>query len=72
MILMMFISYIYSYRDPTPAISLFREASFGHGQLVVVNATHAQWKWQRNDDDVAVEKDSVWLTSLSADSSCRI
>ncbi|CAF2111346.1 hypothetical protein Bca4012_095078 [Brassica carinata] len=61
-----------NYRDPTPAISLFREASFGHGQLVVVNASHAQWKWQRNDDDASVEKDSVWLTSLSADSSCHI
>ncbi|CAF2047104.1 hypothetical protein HID58_035272 [Brassica napus] len=61
-----------NYRDPSPAISLFREASFGHGQLVVVNASHAQWKWQRNDDDVSVEKDSVWLTSLSADSSCQI
>ncbi|XP_024013728.1 probable purple acid phosphatase 20 [Eutrema salsugineum] len=61
-----------NYEDPTPEISLFREASFGHGQLVVVNATHAHWEWQRNDDDVSVQKDSVWLTSLSADSSCQI
>ncbi|KFK40206.1 hypothetical protein AALP_AA3G344100 [Arabis alpina] len=60
------------YQDPNPEISLFREASFGHGQLEVVNATHAHWEWQRNDDDVSVQKDSVWLTSLLADSSCKI
>ncbi|CAA7019167.1 unnamed protein product [Microthlaspi erraticum] len=60
------------YKTPNPAISLFREASFGHGQLVVMNATHAHWDWQRNDDDVSVEKDSVWLTNLLADSSCKI
>lgn len=51
---------------------MFREANFGHGQLVVENATHAHWEWQRNDDEVSVQKDSVWLTSLLADSSCKI
>ncbi|VVB05508.1 unnamed protein product [Arabis nemorensis] len=60
------------YQNPNPEISLFREASFGHGQLEVVNATHARWEWQRNDDDVSVQKDSVWLTSLLSDSSCKI
>ncbi|KAG7560632.1 Purple acid phosphatase N-terminal [Arabidopsis thaliana x Arabidopsis arenosa] len=60
------------YKDPNPEISLFREANFGHGQLVVENATHAHWEWQRNDDEVSVQKDSVWLTSLLADSSCKI
>ncbi|KAG9156428.1 hypothetical protein Leryth_025777 [Lithospermum erythrorhizon] len=39
-----------SYTDPQPTISAFREASFGHGELEVVNATHAHWTWQRNDD----------------------
>ncbi|CAN8279040.1 unnamed protein product [Cochlearia groenlandica] len=60
------------YQDPSPKISLFREANFGHGQLVMVNASHARWEWQRNDDAVSVEKDSVWLTNLLTDSSCRI
>ncbi|KAL1201281.1 putative purple acid phosphatase 20 [Cardamine amara subsp. amara] len=60
------------YENPSPEISLFREANFGHGQLVVENATHAHWAFQRNDDDVLVQRDSVWLTSLLADSSCRI
>ncbi|KAK1561873.1 hypothetical protein Q3G72_002342 [Acer saccharum] len=58
------------YIDPKPEISLFREASFGHGELEVVNATHAQWTWHRNDDDNAVESDSIWLTSLSSTPAC--
>ena len=57
--------------DPKPEISLFREASFGHGQFEVVNASHARWTWHRNQDDVAVASDSVWLTSLSSDPACR-
>ncbi|KAF5750499.1 hypothetical protein HS088_TW03G00836 [Tripterygium wilfordii] len=59
------------YIDPEPAISLFREASFGHGQLLVVNATHAQWTWQRNDDDTSTPSDTVWLRSLSSDPACK-
>ncbi|PIM97700.1 Purple acid phosphatase [Handroanthus impetiginosus] len=56
--------------DPQPAISAFREASFGHGQLLVVNATHAVWTWHRNDDDVAVASDEIWLKSLVSVSAC--
>ncbi|KAL9676533.1 hypothetical protein QQ045_004747 [Rhodiola kirilowii] len=32
-------------------LSMFREASFGHGRLRIVNETHAHWSWHRNDDD---------------------
>ncbi|GKU98356.1 hypothetical protein SLEP1_g11370 [Rubroshorea leprosula] len=60
------------YIDPQPEISVFREASFGHGQLEVVNATHALFTWHRNQDDVAVVSDSVWLKSLSSDAACRV
>ncbi|XP_039133133.1 probable purple acid phosphatase 20 [Dioscorea cayenensis subsp. rotundata] len=56
------------YLDPQPVISLFREASFGHGQFSVVNATHAQWSWHRNDDDEQVIADQIWLTSLVSQS----
>lgn len=56
-----------NYQDPPPAISLFREASFGHARFDVVNATHALWAWHRNDDDVAVIADQVWITSHSSD-----
>lgn len=59
------------YLDPQPEISAFREASFGHGQLEVMNATHALWTWHRNDDDEAIVADSVWLTSLSSDPTCK-
>ncbi|KAJ7976105.1 Purple acid phosphatase [Quillaja saponaria] len=60
------------YIDPKPEISIFREASFGHGQFEVVNATHALWTWHRNDDDEAVAGDSVWLRSLSSDPACKL
>ncbi|KAG7961371.1 hypothetical protein I3843_09G012000 [Carya illinoinensis] len=60
------------YINPKLNISIFREASFGHGQLAVVNATHALWTWHRNDDDAAVSSDSVWLRSLSSDTACKV
>lgn len=30
--------------------SAFRESSFGHGILEVINSTHALWTWHRNQD----------------------
>ncbi|PKU84854.1 putative purple acid phosphatase 20 [Dendrobium catenatum] len=59
------------YIDPQPSISLFREASFGHGQLQVANGTHALWSWHRNDDDEAVVVDSVWIISLLSNPACQ-
>ncbi|KAL5206084.1 hypothetical protein ABZP36_034293 [Zizania latifolia] len=58
------------YTDPQPATSAFREASFGHGRLEVVNATHARWTWRRNDDDEAVVADQLWITSLASNPAC--
>ncbi|KAM7264659.1 hypothetical protein ACFE04_002342 [Oxalis oulophora] len=60
------------YQNPKPDISIVREASFGHGQLEMMNATHALWTWHRNDDDVAVAADSIWLTSLSSNTACKV
>nr|KYP71111.1 putative inactive purple acid phosphatase 20 [Cajanus cajan] len=54
------------YIDPKPEISIFREASFGHGVLEVVNASHALWTWHKNDNDEAVVSDSIWITSFSS------
>lgn len=48
---------------------MFREASFGHGQLEMVNASHALWTWHRNDDGEAVAADQVWLQSLISSTS---
>ncbi|KAI3985078.1 hypothetical protein MKX01_027164 [Papaver californicum] len=53
-----------------PSISVFREASFGHGRLEVVNETYASWSWHRNQDDEPVSADTVWLKSLSSDPAC--
>ncbi|KAL6839123.1 hypothetical protein ACP4OV_031014 [Aristida adscensionis] len=36
--------------DRQPEWSAFRESSFGHGILEVVNSTYALWTWHRNQD----------------------
>lgn len=59
------------FTDPQRKISLFREASFGHGELEVVNSTHALWTWHRNDNDEPVIADQVWLSSLSSNTACN-
>lgn len=56
--------------DPKPQWSTFREASFGHGELKLVNATHAHWTWHRNDNDESVKSDEVWIESLSNSRQC--
>ncbi|KAK7337224.1 hypothetical protein VNO77_17787 [Canavalia gladiata] len=60
------------YINPQPKISLFREASFGHGMLQVINASNALWTWHRNNDDESVVSDSLSITSLSSTPSCKI
>ncbi|KAK2995582.1 hypothetical protein RJ640_000058 [Escallonia rubra] len=62
----------YRFIDPQPQISVFREASFGHGELEVVNATHAMWAWHRNDDDESVVSDTFWLRNLASISACQV
>lgn len=54
----------HKYINPQPEWSVFREASFGHGELKIVNSTHAFWSWHRNDDDEPVRSDQVYITSL--------
>ncbi|MCL7047631.1 hypothetical protein MKW94_025117 [Papaver nudicaule] len=61
-------NYIYPQRD----ISVFREASFGHGRFQVVNETYASWGWYRNQDDEFVTADTIWLKSLSTDPACVV
>uniref|UniRef100_A0A5B7A5D9 Purple acid phosphatase n=1 Tax=Davidia involucrata TaxID=16924 RepID=A0A5B7A5D9_DAVIN len=56
----------HKYKDPQPEWSVFREASFGHGELKIVNSTHAFWSWHRNDDDEPVKSDQVWITSVAS------
>lgn len=42
--------------DWQPEWSSFRESSFGHGILEVINSTYALWTWHRNQD---IFKDNV-------------
>lgn len=49
------------YFYPSPEWSVFREASFGHGTLDVLNSTHAFWRWVRNQDGEAVAADEVMV-----------
>ncbi|KAM7462089.1 hypothetical protein LguiA_030210 [Lonicera macranthoides] len=37
--------------DKQPEWSAYRESSFGHGILEVVNSTYALWTWHRNQDN---------------------
>ncbi|GMY25179.1 purple acid phosphatase 22-like [Fagus crenata] len=59
-----------SFNSPPSPLSLFREASFGHGRLRILNQTHAHWSWHRNNDSNAVVADPVWLESLSSIKAC--
>ena len=34
-----------NWTQPQPSWSLLRQASFGHGQLLAINATHLRWRW---------------------------
>uniref|UniRef100_A0A453D6Z8 Uncharacterized protein n=1 Tax=Aegilops tauschii subsp. strangulata TaxID=200361 RepID=A0A453D6Z8_AEGTS len=47
-------------------LSVFQEASFGHGRLRIVDETSAVWTWHRNDDEYATVRDEVWLESLAS------
>lgn len=45
--------------------SEFSENSFGFGEFNIVNATHAHWRWHRNQDAEAIAADSTWLRPAS-------
>lgn len=47
--------------SPQPIWSAFRQASYGHGELTVVNSTHSLWEWHQNIDLVPLVADSLWI-----------
>ncbi|KDP30232.1 hypothetical protein JCGZ_17014 [Jatropha curcas] len=49
------------FRDPQPDYSAFREASYGHSTLEIMNRTHAIYHWNRNDDGKKVPTDAFVL-----------
>ncbi|KQJ85612.1 purple acid phosphatase 2 [Brachypodium distachyon] len=52
-----------TFRSPQPDYSAFREASFGHATLEIMNKTHAYYEWHRNQDGVKVVADKAWFTN---------
>ncbi|XP_054782629.1 purple acid phosphatase 22-like [Prosopis cineraria] len=58
------------FKNPGSPLSVFRESSFGHGRLIIVNETHASWAWHRNNDADAVVADHVWISSLRSTKAC--
>lgn len=59
-----------TYKEPSPSISLYREASFGHGRLRIMNETHARWLWHRNNESASVVAEDIWFESLISSRSC--
>ncbi|KAK1294101.1 Purple acid phosphatase 15 [Acorus calamus] len=47
--------------DRQPDYSAYRESSFGHGILEVVNETHALWTWHRNQDLYDSPGDQIFI-----------
>ncbi|KEH42047.1 putative Acid phosphatase [Medicago truncatula] len=58
------------FKKPPSPLSLYREASFGHGRLRIVNETHANWSWHRNNDSEAFVAEDIWIKSLSNTKEC--
>ena len=51
---------------PQPAWSAFRQATWGHGELQIMNSSTAIWTWNRNEDNANKVADSyVLLNSVS-------
>ncbi|KAL3151843.1 hypothetical protein ABBQ38_012808 [Trebouxia sp. C0009 RCD-2024] len=50
----------YCYKEQ-PEWSAYREPSFGHGTLDVINSTTALWQWHRNQDNELVTADAVYI-----------
>jgi hypothetical protein len=50
-----------SWKTPQPSWSMFRQASYGHGELTAVNATHLLWQWRQNGDLIPTDIDSFWI-----------
>ncbi|QDZ23711.1 metallophosphatase [Chloropicon primus] len=46
-----------------PIWSAFREGSYGHGVLHIMNSTHAFWKWHRNNDGDKVTRDTTYIVN---------
>ena len=48
--------------EPQPEWSLFRQASYGFGELRAVNSSTMEWRWHQNQDLLPVIADSFTFT----------
>jgi hypothetical protein len=55
-----------TWMSPQPSWSAFRQASYGHGELQVVNATHMLWEWHQNPDLEPEVADSLWIVKAQS------
>ena len=46
---------------PRPHLPPPTQASYGHGELQIFNATHMQWGWHQNPDLEPTVADSAWI-----------
>lgn len=51
-----------NWNSPQPAWSAVRIAEYGHGELTLLNDTHARFAWIRNADPEPTESDSFYIT----------
>ncbi|CAN1133789.1 Purple acid phosphatase 22 [Linum perenne] len=57
-----------SYMSPVSPLSVYRDPSFGHGRLRILDEKRAYWSWHRNesnDGSYSEVSDEVWLSCLS-------
>lgn len=47
--------------NPQPDWSVYRQASYGHGELSVFNETHTLWQWHQNLDLSPTIADEFWV-----------
>uniref|UniRef100_A0A2P2JW28 Purple acid phosphatase n=1 Tax=Rhizophora mucronata TaxID=61149 RepID=A0A2P2JW28_RHIMU len=59
-----------TFKDPASPLSAYREPSFGHGRLRILNETTAHWSWHRNNDTDPSVADEVWLDNLRTSKGC--
>jgi len=52
--------------QPQPAWSVFRQASYGFGELRVVNSSYVSWRWHQNQDLLPTIADAFTITKQSA------
>jgi hypothetical protein len=42
-------------------VSAYRMATYGHGEITLVNATHVHWGWHTNPDAEDQTEDDLWI-----------